>query len=304
MNRKSKTVLRRFGENKMSITKVNQNIKKIRSLSLKKESFDTIFENVFDLMKSGYKCVQFPGIHNYVYRARKIEKEKNKDKFFKNVQELWCRKSENISDFGRAHWPEQSVFYCSGSLKTAILEISPNDHDLVTVMRCRRKNAIKIGSVAFGFPDCATFIDATGKKINWGEYKKKKIRLSTIQAQKNNKIDGFLNKVYRDEDNVINSYGDDKYKLTASIAKMYFDNPMKGSQKLDCICYPSVSGLRGATNYAFPKKIADQILEPDSFFVFEIWPGRKFGKFALKLICFSLNYATNGKIKWENIVVK
>jgi len=288
----------------MSISKINHNIKKLRNLDLKNESFDTVFKNVFDLMKSGYKCVQFPGYHNYVYRARKNEKAKNQYKFFTNVQELWCRKSKNISDFGRAHWPNYPVFYCSDSLKTAILEIKPKCNDLVTVMRCRRKKSSKVESVAFGFSDKAKFIDGKGKVIDWGEHKRVKIGLNKDQYQKNKEIDEFLNKVYRDHDMVMNSYGDDKYKLTASIAKMYFDNPAKNSHKLDCICYPSVSGSKGATNYAFPKKVADTILELDSFYVFEIWPGKKFGKFALKLICFSMNYGGNGEIKWENIIIK
>jgi hypothetical protein len=165
-------------------------------------------------------------------------------------------------------------------------------------MRCRRKERIK--TIAFGFPDNAVFIDGTGKKIKWQNYKKKKLR-DLLQY---NRIDRFLNEVYRDKDDGINSQGNDKYKVTAAIAKMYFDNPVNGSNKLECICYPSVSGLAGATNYAFPKKIADKVLEPDSFYVFEICSGGKYGNFALKIVCFSLNYTNNGKIEWENIILR
>jgi len=255
-------------------------------------------------MKTGYKCVLFPCNHKYVYRARKNEKAKNQFTLFEHVKKMWCRKPKDVLDFGRVHWPKYPVFYCSSSLKTAILEIKPDYHGLVTVMRCWKKDSRRIETVAFGFPNDARFIDGKGKIINWGEYKKVKIGLSKDQAQKNNKIDGFLNKVYRDKDKNINSYGDDKYKITAAIAKMYFDNPAKNSHKLDCICYPSVSGVKGATNYAFAKRVADTILEPDSFYVFEIWPGKEFGKFALKLIYFSMNHGINGKIKWENIIIK
>ena len=288
----------------MTTEEIDQRIKGLRDLNLKNEMSKAIFEEVWDLMKIGYKCIHFPGYHKYVYRARKNEKTKNKFTFFKHVKKIWCRNPEDVLDFGRVHWPKHPVFYCSGSLKTAILEIKPDYHGLVTVMRCRRKNSHKIESVAFGFPDRAKFIDGKGKIINLGEYKEVKIGLSKGQAQKNNKIDRFLNEVYRDEDKNIDSYGDDKYKITAAIAKMYFDNPAKNSHKLDCICYPSVSEVKGATNYAFTKRVADTILEPDSFYVFEICPGEKFGKFALKLICFSMNVDMTGKIAWENIIIK
>lgn len=287
----------------INVDEVKKKINEIKCINYRETEFDTVFEKIQELMK-GYKTIPFTGFHQYIYRARRNKKNKEDLEIYNNVSELWRRDNGCIREFGRANWPGYSVFYGSDNLKVAIWEKNPKLGDWFTVMRCRNLGFSQVSLVGFGFSDEAIFIDRSGRKITWGEFRANKLNLSKEDGEINGLVNNFLNDVFRDKEKNIQKWDDDRYKITAAIAKIWLDNPLKESKKLDGICYPTIKENLYFSNYAFSKESADKFLEGDSFFLFEICKGEPYGRFALKLVDYAMGIEADGRIQWQNIIMK
>lgn len=246
-------------------------VNNIKNLNLEMTSFNYVYKCVRDLMV-GYSIIDFPGKPVCVYRAR-INIGGNK---IRNIGELWYPPANLIHDIGRANKKGESVFYCSNNVETAVLEKCPEKNDVVTVMECRIKNlklVNKLNVVGLGFSDKAVF-KSKDKTIKWNEYKIKKItayyanRLTQHeigeQLKKNSLIDKFLNEEFR-KTKIRGSFD---YKITASIARMFINNP-KGTT-IHAICYPSISKNYKDYNWVFTPEAADAFFVPTRFLEIKI----------------------------------
>lgn len=277
----------------MTAGEIKEEIEEIRNLDLAKIPFEEVFEKIRRLMINGYEIRSFPGRHNFVYRARKTSERIN------NLSQIWALDPAKVVLYGRANWLGFSVFYCADSCEVAIEEIHPKVGDLITVIKCRNINAKNMSAISFGFHDNSRLIFSNGNSINLLEHREAALDMDEDSLEKNKIIDLFFNSIFRDNDKLVCSYGDYRYKITAALAKMYLDNPNSDSSRLDCICYPSVSSKNNATNYAIINDYACEYLTPDSFWRFEIRDEILNNPSALRLINSAREVDTDKTILWD-----
>ena len=272
----------------MTAEEIKERIEEIRNFDFVNIPFEEVFNKIRQLMISGYKIRSFPGGHNFVYRARRTAERIN------NLSQIWALNPTEVVQYGRANWLGFSVFYCADSYEVAIEEIHPKVGDLITIMRCRNVNARNMSAISFGFPDNSRLIFSNGDSINLSDHREAAFDMDEDSLEKNKIIDSFFNSVFLDNDKLICSYGDHRYKITAALAKMYFDNPNPNSHRLNCICYPSVSSRRNATNYAIINDYALEYLIVDGFWCYEAHDE------TLKLISFASGVGIDETILWDN----
>lgn len=280
---------------RMTAGEIKEEIEEIRNLDLANIPFEEVFERIRRLMINGYEIRSFPGRHNFVYRARKTTNE-----YINNLSQIWALDPAGVVRYGRVNWLGFSVFYCADSCEVAIEEIHPKVGDLITVMRCRNTNVRNMSTIGFGFRDNSTLIFSNGNSIDLSKHRTSAFKMDEDSLKKNKIIDLFFNDVFRDNDKLVCSYGDYRYKITAALAKMYFDNPNPDSSRLNCICYPSVSSRRNATNYAIINDYACEYLIPDSFRCFKTLDETLRDTSALRLINSARGVGPDKTIPWDN----
>ncbi len=106
--------------NEIDFTKTFENIEKLKKIDL---SSDNSYNEIKQLLSEMYIPFNFITLYKgaNVFRARRNKK----DKVFICKNDVSYRKdTENISEYGRANEIEQSIFYASHQIETALLETS------------------------------------------------------------------------------------------------------------------------------------------------------------------------------------
>lgn len=251
---------------------IKREISNIKRLNLKKLQFSYVYKQVSNLMMRNYSNIEARYKNKFYYRARINEGGQH----FDRVGDLWYP-PKHKTKINRANTEGRPVFYCSDTLETAVLEVNLSKGDVVTIMQCAIKdwkvNINKLRIVVLGFPPNAKFgIKGSNKTEVWGERSKKVLQkyfsekgLVDEKLEINELIDGFLNIEFR---KVIDKKYNYKYKITASIAKMYLDNP--AGSHINGICYPSIERRLTGINWAFTTQIVDALFVPTRFVKFKI----------------------------------
>jgi len=288
-----------YGANtqKMTATEIEQKIKAIRALDLETTPFSEVHRRVRDLM-IGYSTVSFPGRRLQLYRARTNPTKDN----FLNVKELMYPPANLVKEFGRANDIGEPVLYCAGAAETAVLELHPFIGDEITIMEVEYDLSNQPGGViGIGLSDKA-ILKNPGKDIVWGDYRNDSIGRFLYQYHPrqveeklliNKLIDSFMDEEFRRKA----SRGRWEYKITASVSKIYLNNPQTGN-RLAAITYPSIAHDSYEINWAMNTGAADKALIPRRFKKIRIIDRTEKGGYIQEPVCHTGKCDASKNIIW------
>jgi RES domain len=189
----------------------------------------------------------------FVYRARPNEGTE----LYHNVSQLWYPLAEHKPPLNRANCPNGSVFYCSDSIETALIEQKINaPGSTYTLLKCERINREKYPVVLeIGVNDLTAKHNPRlgGNRANPRTTIRTKFR-NDSDYQANEVIHRFLIREFTK--NVTN---DERclYKISAATAKQVL-----AVSGVDGICYPSVQSHFKGVNIAFKTEAVDRLYRP------------------------------------------
>ena len=190
--------------------------------------------------------IPFPAISikvgKYLYRARR---HLNNEDFFDEISDISHRPDIfNITDFGRANEPCQSIFYCSDQHEIAIAETSPIlrhdldlEYDIITTGIWRVKKELRVASL-LNYPlnevqnPAQQFLDTKAKEL--------------IESFRNDNTDQLL-KLHRFFSNEFIKPPNEnsrKYLISCAFSNYIYGNAgydtyLKETTELDGLIYPS-----------------------------------------------------------------
>lgn len=266
-------------------------IKKLKSLNL--EEYD--IEDLEKIVYKGFGVIPFlqqpVPTNTKIFRSRINHKQiKFFDNFvfgnqveYNNVSEFGIKKAVDISEFGRANEPRESVFYGSTQLMLACAEVLQNVRKslvtvtnplLVTVGEWKVKKQLQLAPIYFSEKVCEVRNDLANHKNSYKKKIREKFIIHDILDINDLIMEFFCDEFCKD----IKSHHD--YKLSAlysKILKKWSMSPSAQHQNsiYNGIIYPSVAMSYVGDNISLFGENLDSIIELET---------------AYKVLCFNFDY--------------
>tara|TARA_R110000868_G_scaffold411718_1_gene707978 strand:+ start:1632 stop:2588 length:957 start_codon:yes stop_codon:yes gene_type:complete len=229
-------------------------LKRLDASKLTSQQVDDRFRRAFN----GYITRSIIMGSNGVWRARVNAIGKS----FDDASDLWFPPTAAVRHRGRFNEADQSLFYCSNKISSAVEEMRPSTGDIITILVAGAKSPganITVAHVgvhrAISEPEVINDMGGGLRAVeDWvAHLEKMRIRARWLA------LDDFLTdistSVYTDSER------DWRYKLTNALARMLLE-----PEGIEGIIYPSVASDMTAFNICFSPKQADQ-----HFYPFEAW---------------------------------
>lgn len=265
-------------------------ISDLLSLDLEQVDIDTLKRKISSLV-DGFSVVLMPWFLEKVYRARISDNGVP----WKTKKDLWY--PETVKVRGRCNDKNESIFYCSSNFETALIEKSPNIGDIVTVMECRKRDY----SSRLLLQTLGITAETINLKPDLEQLKQDNdllnmyIKHRELDEEKQCKIDMFLHDQYIQ---IVNPGDEYKYRITNLISKLFMGHPRAHGIIYPSI-YHSVLAEFNGLNLAIKPEVADRILYPYRYFIFQILDITPDCRFKIKPIDVSDNIDENDNVVWS-----
>src|ERR1700742_377715 len=123
-------MMTRYSHTKLFRIRVNKQLQLVRRLNLKTVNEEYLRREIRTLLETGYVSRLLYVNHSRVYRVRINEGRT----LFENARQLWWPPPEAIKEKGRLNDIGQSIYYCSDSESTAVLEKRPAEGAIITIL--------------------------------------------------------------------------------------------------------------------------------------------------------------------------
>lgn len=176
-----------------------------------------------------------------LYRARITKSD--------NLSDLLYPPANKVATIGRCNDKQESLFYCSNSFVTSVLEIKPQVNDIVTVLQLEVHDTTNLRNFV---PAVTLACDQLVEKLqsNFVKFGNKLIQ------KKLDYIDSFFSEIMLQDVGEFESY---KYKASVALCKAY--NKHLKSQVPGYI-YPSKASRHFGVNFAVNTKWVDELPNP------------------------------------------
>lgn len=216
------------------------------------QSYDDI-KNILNSIEFNIPLAIFPQGSNFL-RCR-IHNEN--ESFFYKVKDLSYRTDlENITNFGRANEPGQSIFYCSNNDWISYVEISKIAREMEDKPFEYISGGLWVAKEDIYAVTLMSNDNISGKNKELEEISKnlqKHIADQNDEASKAYlKLIQFLSKEFSTEAKKNSKH----YKITAAFTNYIFEN----LKNADCIVYPSTLDVERGLNFAFKPESVDKKL--------------------------------------------
>lgn len=136
----------------MTLDEINKKIQVLKGKSYKEhsiENYDEYLGLAREILFGQRSTLISPYYIQSVFRARKSESEK----VFHNLGEVWYPPIFDVKA-QRLNFPYKPIFYCSNDITTALIEVSPQRNDFITMIEIhltsKEFNCIQLAPEKFG----------------------------------------------------------------------------------------------------------------------------------------------------------
>lgn len=207
-----------------------------------KTSFEDLLIQVENSIPLGYTtsfCFNFKAqglfrarLHNHVEGF--FNEEENIINSFKQEGEFWNRPldEKNPIPLGRCNIENESVFYCSTDMATAILEVKPQKGEFISVASFELKNILPFNGSRMNFIG-RSYLSKIPTLSNL-------MKLVELPSDECNLTDDFLDRLFHKNITEDNKY---LYKLSAAVTKCmmkYVNDETLGKIPMNGLIYPSI----------------------------------------------------------------
>jgi len=198
----------------ISLAEINDQIKELETLDRQSITIDELKLKISRLMK-GHTVRLREIVAKKIFRARKTPQ----NIVFNRVNELWYPPTNLITKYGRCNNINSTIFYCSDSEPTAILELRPEIGFYLTILKCHLKDSNSIPHVQeLGLPEfTAKFNPQLGGTVLENTALGKAYWQNQDDEVKNLAIRSFLVKEFIQ--NVLPG-NEDQYKISVAISEI------------------------------------------------------------------------------------
>lgn len=171
-----------------------------------------------------------------------------------NLTDCIYRTAPKVSGYGRAHYPNQSIFYASWNIATVLAELRPKPETFVQVIAVRPKEGVTIrchvvGEVEHVFLAGRSLVN---DPLVRDEVIKKLRAMPPEELPKLVYKDAFFAELFSRPVDKTREH-EHEYKITAAHAQLFFNEGYG-------LIYPSVQN-RGGNNLAVPAALFDEYFE-------------------------------------------
>ena len=237
-----------------------------------------------------------------VYRVRINENNKP----FKNTRQLWWPPPGSIKEIGRLNRIGESVFYCSDSEDTAIIEKQPRERDVLTVLEAAlidpSKQALvtELGVHEFSGKSNPKY----GGTPPGSDLRLKQFTKSEGISQTNPLLRDYLTKEFLKD---VAPNKKHQYKTTIAIAHILINDPEIVNEedgmpvpsiKIDGLSYPSIASEKLGANFALRIEAADRLYKPVACTVYRVEKRKTATSYTVGTLMKSESIQPNGTIDW------
>jgi hypothetical protein len=289
----------KYSHAKIFRLRVQKQLYLVRRLNLKTVNEDYLKRQLRALLKTGYVSRLLNISHPKIYRVRINEGHK----LFGNAKQLWWPPPECIKEKGRLNDIGQSIFYCSDSESTAVLEKRPKQGDIITILESELID-----------PNKQPLVTEVGIHEYTGSFNPKyggTPPAQDLELKEFTQREGIsnTNPILRDYLNheitkIVDKGNEHEYKTTIAIADILMNEPelIKNgrvvSGVIDGLSYPSIAAQYMGANIGLRCEAADQLYKPVSCKVCIIEQVKDIAHYDMGEIQTSKSIETDGTINW------
>lgn len=236
-----------------------------------------------------------------IYRVRINEN----NEAFENARQLWWPPSECIKEIGRLNRIGESVFYCSDSEDTAIIEKQPRGRDVLTLLEAELIDPSEQALVTeLGIHEFAGKSNPRygGTPPDFDVRLKQFMRSEGI-SQTNPLLRDYLIKEFLKD---VDANRKHEYKTTIAIAHILIDEPGLVNEdgiliptiQIDGLSYPSIASERLGANFALRTDAADRLYKPVACTVYRVEDRKDATHYTVGELIKSKSIHPDGRINW------
>lgn len=279
---------------------MEQRIAELKKLDLFTVECAYLENQIRELLNAGYVSRLLNIRHPIVYRVRINETNEP----FKNTRELWWPKPECIKVKGRLNDVGESVFYCSDSENTAIIEKQPKLGEVLTVVEAELIDRKKMPLVVeLGLPEF------TGKSNpNYGgiapesDFRQKQFMKREGISQTSPLLRDYLVSEFMKS---VAPGNEHEYKTTIAIARILMapgivnDNgEWMSNITVDGLSYPSIASEKLGVNTAIRTESAESLYRPVRCIVYRVQEHGSRAHYRVGELMKSRSIEPDGTIDW------
>ncbi len=265
-------------------------------------SVDVVYleSQIRDLLNIGYVSRLQKVRHPRVYRVRINDTNEP----FENTRELWWRKPECNKVRGRVNDVGESVFYCSDSENTAVIEKQPEMGDVLTVLEAELVDPNKMPLVVeLGLHEFTGKSNPNYGGIPWeSDFKQKDFMKREGISQTNPLLRDYLVSEFMKS---VSPGKEHEYKTTIAIARILIgpgivndDGEWVRDIKIDGLSYPSIASEKLGVNSAILREAADRLYRPAACTVYRVQKRESSIHYGLGELMRSESIDVDGTINW------
>lgn len=246
-----------------------------------------------DELTNNHLSIRYPMTTPWTIFRGRID---NKTELFDNISQLSNRNASDITDYGRCHSPNVSIFYGANNIETVLSELKPDIGDLVHIVRATPKINEQVILTVIGELDHVRRYDKgiIGDNVDIESLQEIVKNITDEDNFKKIFIDAFLSELFIKSANQKRDY-----KATSALSDILFSKQIATNQyEIDSLAYPSVAH-RGGINFAIRCSSFVQKMQIDKCLTYKITDYVGYGIYGWHINAESKTIDNEGKINWK-----